>query len=84
MLTYMATVKWDIKDIMSQHSQYVDSLLKVSLVVRCTFTSYLLYVHLFNFVFTLCLLQEFAEFGDKISRLERYVLFYSECSLYTE
>ena len=29
MSTLMATVKWDIKDIMSQHSQYVDSLLKV-------------------------------------------------------
>ena len=29
MLTHMGTVKWDIKDIMSQHSQYVDGLLKV-------------------------------------------------------
>ncbi|XP_065897412.1 syndetin-like isoform X2 [Dysidea avara] len=42
MLTHMTTVKWDIKEIMSQHSQYVDNLLK-----------------------------EFADFGDKISRIER-------------
>jgi len=28
----MMNVKWDIKDIMSQHSSYVDSLLHVSLM----------------------------------------------------
>ena len=50
----MATVKWDIKDIMSQHSQYVDSLLKVSLVVRYTLTSYLFCVYIYLFYLTLC------------------------------
>jgi len=30
-LQQMTTVKWDIKDIMSQHSGYVDSLLRVSI-----------------------------------------------------
>jgi hypothetical protein len=28
-LAMMMTVKWDVKDIMSQHSTYVDALLKV-------------------------------------------------------
>ena len=29
-LQYMASVKWDIKDIMSQHNSYIDAILKVS------------------------------------------------------
>ena len=28
-LQYMASVKWDIKDIMSQHNSYIDAILKV-------------------------------------------------------
>ncbi|MEQ2191939.1 Syndetin [Xenoophorus captivus] len=35
MLLMMAGVKWDIKEIMSQHNIYVDVLLKVTLVVKC-------------------------------------------------
>lgn len=31
MLLLMANVKWDVKEIMSQHNIYVDSLLKVSI-----------------------------------------------------
>lgn len=34
MLLMMAGVKWDIKEIMSQHNVYVDVLLKVTLVVK--------------------------------------------------
>ena len=30
-LQYMASVKWDVKDIMSQHNSYIDAILKVSL-----------------------------------------------------
>ena len=28
-LQYMASVKWDVKDIMSQHNSYIDAILKV-------------------------------------------------------
>lgn len=31
MLLQMANMKWDVKEIMSQHNIYVDSLLKVSI-----------------------------------------------------
>ena len=31
-LQSMSSVKWDIKDIMSQHSAYVDLLIKVSIM----------------------------------------------------
>ena len=63
MLMHMATVKWDIKDIMSQHSQYVDSLLKVS---NCS-------TWLFIIITIICIvLQEFADFADQISKIEKY------------
>ena len=45
MLTHMTTVKWDIKEIMSQHSQYVDNLLKVSLVMNCGYMSLTLFLY---------------------------------------
>lgn len=32
----MASVRWDIKDIMSQHNPYVDSILRVSPVFMTT------------------------------------------------
>lgn len=35
MLLLMASVKWDVKEIMSQHNIYVDSLLKVQTVPLC-------------------------------------------------
>ena len=61
MSTLMGTVKWDIKDIMSQHSQYVDSLLKVR-----KYTVVLL-------IIAICsgLQQEFADFADQISKIEK-------------
>lgn len=34
-LLMMASVKWDVKDIMSQHSAYVDALLDVRLYILC-------------------------------------------------
>ena len=60
MSTLMGTVKWDIKDIMSQHSQYVDSLLKVR-----KYTVVLLIIAI------CCVLQEFAGFADQISKIEK-------------
>jgi len=75
----MAIVKWDIKEIMSQHSQYVDSLLKVSLselvcdVHKCVSARYLSTCLQTNVWFIRNLWQEFADFGDKITKIERYV-----------
>ena len=60
MSTLMGTVKWDIKDIMSQHSQYVDSLLKVR-----KHTIVLLIIAICS------VLQEFADFADQISKIEK-------------
>ena len=60
MSTLMGTVKWDIKDIMSQHSQYVDSLLKVR-----KYTVVLLIIAICS------VLQEFADFADQISKIEK-------------
>ena len=60
MSTLMGTVKWDIKDIMSQHSQYVDSLLKVR-----KYTVILLIIAICS------VLQEFADFADQISKIEK-------------
>ena len=60
MSTLMGTVKWDIKDIMSQHSQYVDSLLKVR-----KYTVVLLIIAVCS------VLQEFADFADQISKIEK-------------
>jgi hypothetical protein len=34
-LALMAEVDWEVKDVMSQHSQYVDILLRVRETVRC-------------------------------------------------
>lgn len=34
MLLLMANVKWDVKEIMSQHNIYVDSLLKVNIFLE--------------------------------------------------
>ena len=48
-LQQMMTVKWDIKDIMSQHSGYVDSLLHVSLLCLL-----LLFVSIMFCSFRLC------------------------------
>lgn len=36
MLLLMANVKWDVKEIMSQHNIYVDSLLKVSIFLEAS------------------------------------------------
>lgn len=60
MSTLMGTVKWDIKDIMSQHSQYVDSLLKVWK-----------YIVVLLIIAICSVLQEFADFADQISKIEK-------------
>jgi len=51
---------------MSQHSQYVDSLLKVR---NCVHTYVIIIIiHNLHYVF-----QEFADFSDQIVKIERYV-----------
>ena len=71
MSALMATVKWDIKDIMSQHSQYVDSLLKV----RNYAVLYIGHHHSLPFILhrsLLILLIKLVKFKSLLSKLVSY------------
>lgn len=40
MLGLMSKVNWDLRDVMSQHSEYVDVLLRVSIISVCLTGTY--------------------------------------------
>ena len=64
----MYSVKWDVKEIMSQHSLFVDVLLRV-----CHANLLALKVS----AYTLFMLQEFAKFKDLQMSIDRWV--FTDC-----
>ena len=72
-LQFMSHVKWDVKDIMSQHNNYVDFLLQVILIyVRLKWPVSTAW-------FMVCILQEFNQLSMRLVKIERFVLNYYLC-----